>query len=129
MSSSKLTGYQAFANMKHLMDTHHSGVQGRCHATCQNAWGLPVMYASAIDAWNHVPKNDRHPDPSKAPIGAPHFWGGGQYGHVALQSDQKGIVISTDAPVTNFVCLVPVTWFAQHWCKTYLGWASNYNNT
>jgi hypothetical protein len=123
-----LTGVQAFANMLKHMVNHESGFQGRCHATCQNAWGLPVKYASAIDAWNHVPKAARHTDSTKAPVGAPHFYAGGQYGHVALQSDKKGIVISTDAPTTNYVGEVPTTWFVQHWSKTYLGWASVYND-
>ena len=44
-----------------------------------------------------------------------------------LGADKKGIIISTDAPVTNYVGEVPIGWFAQHWGKTYLGWASNYN--
>jgi hypothetical protein len=129
MSVSHLTGAQAYAQMKYLMDHHRSGVQGRCHATCQNSWGLPVKYASAIDAWNHVPKDARHTDPSKAPIGAPHFFEGGLYGHVVLQSDKKGIVISTDAPVADFVGEVPLNWFVTHWGKKYLGWASVYNDT
>jgi len=127
MALSKLTGLQAFSHMKQLMVNHVSGVRGYCHKTCQNAWGLPVKYASALDAWNHVPVKARHTDPTKAPIGAPHFWDE-HYGHVALQSDRKGYVISTDAPVGNFVGEVPVEWFAKHWGKKYLGWASVYND-
>jgi len=129
MSKSRFTGLQAYGHMKHLMINHISGVQGRCHATCQNAWGLPVKYASAIDAWNNIPAKARHTDPTKAPIGAPHFFSGGQYGHVVLQSGKKGIVIGTDAPANDFVGEVPLTWFATHWGKKYLGWASVYNDT
>jgi len=127
MSKSQITGVQAYAHMKQKMLHHVNGVRGVCHKTCQNAWGLPVKYASAIDAWNHVPLKDRHTDPTKAPIGAPHFWDE-HYGHVALQSEKKGYVISTDAPVGDYVGEVPVTWFAQHWGKKYLGWATNYND-
>jgi len=127
--TSRFTGLQAFNHLKQLMLNHAKGFQGHCHKTCQDAWGLPVMYASAIDAWNHVPEKDRHTDPAKAPIGAPHFFAGGQYGHVVLQSDKKGVVISTDAPTTDYIGEVPVIWFSQHWGKKYLGWASNYNNT
>lgn len=125
---SKMTGLQAFSHLKRMKDNHVSGVRGYCHKTCQNAWALPVKYASAIDAWNHVPAKHRHTDPSKAPIGAPHFWAGGDYGHVALQSDKKGIVIGTDAPTGNYVGEVAVTWFAKNWGKKYLGWASVYND-
>lgn len=125
---SNLTGFQAYARMHAWMLQHRDGFSGYCHRTCQNAWGLPVKYASAIDAWNHVPKAHRHTDPSKAPIGAPHFFAGGKYGHVALQTDQKGVLISTDAPTPDYVGKVSLTWFAKHWGKTYLGWASQYND-
>jgi len=127
MSVSKMTGLQAFSHMKQLMVSHAKGFQGYCHRTCQNAWGLPARNASAIDAWGAVPKADRHTDAAKAPIGAPHFFSGGAYGHVVLQSDKKGIVISTDAPTTDYVGEVPLTWFTTHWGKHYLGWASSYN--
>jgi hypothetical protein len=128
MSISKFTGVQAYSHLKQMMLKHVSGVQGRCHATCQNAWGLPVKYASALDAWNHVPAKARNTDPSKAPVGAPHFFDGGLYGHVVLQSDKKGVVIGTDAPTNNYVGEVSLTWFAKHWGKKYLGWASVYND-
>jgi hypothetical protein len=128
MIISKFTGIQAYAHLKHMMLTHVSGVQGRCHATCQNAWGLPVKYASALDAWNHVPAKARNTDPSKAPIGAPHFFDGGLYGHVVLQSGKKGIVIGTDAPTNNYVGEVPLEFFEKNWGKKYLGWASVYND-
>jgi hypothetical protein len=128
MVISKFTGLQAYAHLKHMMLTHVSGVQGRCHATCQNAWGLPVKYASALDAWNHVPAKARNTDPTKAPVGAPHFFDGGLFGHVVLQSGKKGIVIGTDAPTNNYVGEVPLDWFVQHWGKKYLGWASVYND-
>lgn len=128
MTVSKITGNQAFAHMHQWLLQHRSGFLGYCHRTCQNAWGLPAKYSSAIDAWNHVPKQHRHTDPSKASIGAPHFFGGGQYGHVALQSDRIGIVISTDAPTPDFIGEVRLDYFVKKWGKTYLGWASNYND-
>jgi len=128
MVISRLTGLQAYNNLKKLMVNHKSGVQGYCHRTCQNAWGLPAKYASALDAWNHIPSKAKHTDPTKAPIGAPHFWEGGVYGHVALQSDKKGVAIGTDAPAANYVGEVPLVWFSKHWGKKYLGWASVYND-
>lgn len=124
---SRITGVQAYGHLKHFMLNHVPGFRGYCHRTCQNAWGLPRLHASAIDAWNAVPKARRNSDPTKAPIGAPHFWAGGAYGHVALQSDRKGYAIGTDAPAGDFVGEVPLTFFSKHWGKTYLGWASNYN--
>lgn len=128
MVISRLTGLQAYNNLKKLMVNHKSGVQGYCHKTCQNAWGLPVKYASALDAWNNIPSKAKNTDPTKAPIGAPHFFDGGHYGHVVLQSDKKGIVIGTDAPTANYVGEVPLVWFSKHWGKKYLGWSSVYND-
>ena len=128
MVVSRLTGLQAYSHMKKFMVNHTTGVQGYCHRTCQNAWGLPHKYASALDAWNHIPAKAKNTDPTKAPIGAPHFFDGGLYGHVVLQSDKKGIVIGTDAPVADYVGEVPLNWFAKHWGKKYLGWSSVYND-
>ena len=128
MATSRITGMQAFSHMNVWRLNHKGGFLGHCHKTCQDAWGLPVKYASAIDAWNHVPKEHRHTDPKKAGIGAVHFWEGGQYGHVAMQSDKKGIVISTDAPQPDFIGEVHIEWFEKHWGKKYLGWASQYND-
>jgi hypothetical protein len=90
---------------------------------------LPAEYVSALDAWNHIPNKHRHSNPNDAPVGVVHFYDGGPYGHVVIQSDKKGIVIGTDAPVTDYVGEVPVTWFAQHWGKKYLGWSDYYNDT
>jgi hypothetical protein len=128
MAFSKITGMQAFAHMNQWLLQHKSIEIGRCHATCQNAWGLPVKYASAIDAWNHVPKAHRHTDMSKAPIGAPVFFAGGLYGHVAMQSDQVGVLISTDAPSAGYIGKVRTDYFTTKWGKELLGWASQYND-
>lgn len=127
MALSRITGTQAFSHMNIWRLQNKTGFLGYCHRTCQNAWGLPRMYASAIDAWNHVPKEHRHTDPKKAPIGAVHFWEGGSYGHVAMQSDRKGVVIGTDAPNPDHIGLEHIEFFTKNWGKKYLGWASQYN--
>jgi hypothetical protein len=126
MSTSKLNGIQALKNMRKHIGT--AGFQGWCHKTCQNAWGLPVKYASAIDAWNHIPKEARHTDFENAPIGAPIFFNIGKFGHVVIQSDKKGVVIGTDSPKKDFVGEVPLTWFKKNWGVEPLGWASIYND-
>jgi hypothetical protein len=128
MAMSRISGNQAYAHMHQWELQHRSGFLGRCHATCQNAWGLPVKYQSAIDAWNHVPKKHQHTDLSKIPVGAPIFLEGGSFGHVCLQSPRIGWVISTDAPTPDFIGEVPLNWFVTHWGKKVLGWASNYND-
>jgi len=128
MAISRITGSQAYAHMHAWMLQHRSGFTGHCHKTCQDAWGLPVKYASAKDAWDHVPVKHRHTDMSKIPVGAPIFFDGGLYGHVCLQSSRKGYVISTDAPTADYIGEVPLNWFVTHWGKKVLGWASQYND-
>ena len=97
-----------------------------CLMTVQDSWGVPAGHyaASAIDAWNSTPTKYRHNDPNAAPIGAPHFWAVGQYGHVTMQSDRPGLVWSTDVPIDNHVGLMALSWFGQHWGAHYLGWTS-----
>ena len=127
MFKRKVNGVQAVANMRKLEGK--SGFKGWCHKTCQNAWKLPVKYNSAIDAWNHVPAPAKHTDMTNIPVGAPIFFKIGNFGHVVLQSDKKGYVISTDAPKEDFIGEVPLEWFEKHWGVKPLGWASVYNDT
>ena len=128
MIMSKITGSQAYAHMNQWLLQHKQIAVGYCHKTCQDAWGLPVRYSSAIDAWNHIPKNHRHTDMSKAPVGAPVFFAGGLYGHVAMQSDRVGVLISTDAPSAGYIGKVHTDYFTTKWGKELLGWASQYND-
>lgn len=123
---SRLNGVQAVTNMRKLEGK--SGYKGWCHRTCQNAWKLPVKYASAIDAWNHVPLKHRHTDIKNAPVGAPIFFEIGKFGHVVLQSDKKGYVIGTDSPTKDYVGEVRLSWFQKNWGVKPLGWASQYND-
>jgi len=127
MFKRKVNGVKAVANMRKLEGK--SGFKGWCHKTCQNAWKLPVKYNSAIDAWHHVPASAKHTDMTNVPVGAPIFFEIGKFGHVVLQSDKKGYVISTDAPKSDFVGEVPLEWFKKHWGVEPLGWASVYNDT
>ena len=125
---SKLNGVQAETNMRKHIINNETGFHNWCHRTCQNAWKLPVKYASAIDAWNHIPKKHRHTDVKNAPIGAPIFFEVGKFGHVVIQSKRKGYVLSTDAPVDNKVGEVRLSWFQKNWGVKPLGWASMYND-
>jgi hypothetical protein len=127
LDETHVTGHQAYAHMHAYLLQHRNGFRGRCHKTCQDAWNLPVLFSGAIQAWDAIPQQHKHTDITSAPVGAPVFYSGGSYGHVALMSDKPGIVITTDAPVSDYIGEVPYDWFVKHWGKTYLGWASFYN--
>lgn len=122
------SGKEAAAYMKGLRDNGATGVKGYCLKTCRLAWDLPADEPSAIEEWKSIPDKFKHTDPMKAPIGAPHFWSVGKYGHIALQAEHEGFVWSTDAPTSNKVGLVHIDWFAKHWRAKYLGWSSQLQN-
>lgn len=122
-------GKLAAAYMAGLASSGATGVKGYCLRTCRLAWALGSDQGSAIAEWNSIPLKFKNADPMKAPIGAPHFWKVGKYGHIALQAEHEGYVWSTDAPTTNKVGLVDIKWFEKHWRATYLGWSSQFQNS
>lgn len=123
----KVSGVQAAANMKALAESGKGGFKGWCLKTCRTALGAPAGVPSAIEAWKKIPANKKFTDPKKAPIGAPHFWEIGKFGHIAIQSEEMGKVWGTDSPVTDKVGKVDLAWFDKHWKAKYLGWSLHLN--
>lgn len=115
--------------MGSLSRNNATGVKGYCLRTCRLAWGLGSDQASAIKEWNSIPDLYKRFDPMTAPVGAPHFWSGGKYGHVALQAEHEGFVWTTDLPVTNKVGLVDIELIQRKWGYKYLGWSLQFQNT
>jgi hypothetical protein len=103
------------------------GVKGYCLKICRQAWKIPVKYPSAIVAWNNIPRKHKFIDPMKAPVGATHFWKGGKFGHVAIQSDKSGYVWSTDLPIKDRVGKIYYTEITKRWRFKYLGWTTQLN--
>ena len=114
--------------MKVWKDERTPGFTGWCLKTCRTAWDLPADEPSAITEWNSIPDKYKNTKWWQAPIGAPHFWSGGTYGHVALQAATVGVVWSSDAPILDKVGKVPLKWFEDNWGYTYLGWSSQFQN-
>lgn len=121
-------GILAAAYMRDLAKNHAAGVKGYCLRTCRLAWGLPADQQSAILEWQSIPAKHKHFDPMKAPVGAPHFWATGKFGHVALQAEHEGFVWSTDLPTTDRVGLVHIDTPKRKWNAKYLGWSSQFQN-
>lgn len=97
---------------------------GMCLQQVRAWWGVGSKYGSAIAAWNGSPRkhrNDWHP-----PKGAPVFYSGGKYGHIAF-SLGNGYVRSTDVAGVGRVGTVPLNWFKSRWGYTYLGWTGDLN--
>ena len=121
-------GAAAAAYMASLSRNGATGVKGYCLRTCRLAWDLGADQGSAYAEWNSIPVAHRHYDPTTAPVGAPHFWYGGKYGHVALQAEHEGYVWTTDLPTSNKVGLVDIKFVASKWGYRYLGWSSQFQN-
>ena len=135
------SGQAVSDDLKHLRDTHahhpdHSPdcIKDHCLETIQNAWNVPPGHyaASAYAAWLAIPANHKHTDPSKAPVGFPHFWvtldHNGKpvgFGHIAAQADVIGHSWSIDCQIPNEVGMQPTAWFSSPagWGMHYLGWS------
>ena len=83
-----------------------------------------IKYPSAIIAWNNTPKKYKNKDASLAPIGAVHYYRGGKYGHIVIQSELKNKTWGTDLPTTNKIGLHHYRLPVNKWRYQYLGWAS-----
>lgn len=96
---------------------------GMCDNFVANMFGYSASgYPTAINHWNSIPANEKHPGDMNAPAGALMFWGGGSAGHVAL-SDGHGGIFSTDYPSPGVVSHVSASVIGSQWHKPYLGWS------
>lgn len=95
---------------------------GMCLWHCQEWYRAPHMYPSAISQWWNA--RNRVTAPGPPPLGAPVFFIGGQYGHIAI-SRGNWMVRSTDAGGRGVVADRHVDWFRVNWGHRYLGWTTD----
>ena len=64
---------------------------GLCQSFCRQAYGVGPWAASAIKAWERIPKAKKviGGSPEDAPRGVLLYYSGGQFGHVALAIGKK----------------------------------------
>lgn len=122
-----MLGREAAEKMQQWHIERKTGVKGMCLKTCRLAWNISAKYPSAISAWDNTPKKNKFIDPMSAPIGATHFWKGGRFGHVAIQSHKAGYIWSTDIPDKDFIGLTYYTSVKDKWGYKYLGWTNKLN--
>jgi len=118
------TGRQAVAQMRRWHENQRRGVRGYCLKTVREAYKLPARYPSAIVAWRNTPAKFKHKDFRKAPIGACHYYEGGRFGHIVIQSGIKNRVYGTDLPVSDRVGLHHRRMPVNRWKYKYLGWTN-----
>jgi hypothetical protein len=117
-------GTQAANQMKRWSKTGKTNVKGLCLKTCREAYLLPARYPSAIVSWNRTPKKYKNKNFRSAPVGALHYYRGGKYGHIVIQSDLRNRVWGTDLPVVNKVGLHHRRLPINRWGYKYLGWTN-----
>lgn len=105
-----------------LATTDRYNTPNLCLRQVREWWGVGSKYPSAISAW----RNARYRYSGVPPKGAPVFYSGGQYGHVAF-SLGNGYVRSTDAAGRGKVGTVPLDWFNRNWGYTRVGWTRDLN--
>lgn len=96
---------------------------GKCLAYVVDWWNAPkIGCPDAITSWEwalHKHPNDRNP-----PAGAPVYYRGGQYGHIAI-SVGGGRIRSTDCHTSGMVSEQPLDWPEKNWGYPYLGWTED----
>jgi hypothetical protein len=118
------TGGQAVAQMRRWHKNKRRGVKGYCLKTVREAYKLPARYPSAIVAWRNTPAKFKHKDFRKAPIGACHYYEGGRFGHIVIQSTVKNRVFGTDLPLQDRVGIHHRRMPVNRWGYKYLGWTN-----
>lgn len=98
---------------------------GMCLKEVQLAYAGGNMYPSAINQWDNA--KQKHRDDKTPPVGAPVFYQGGRYGHVAIYIG-NGMVRSTDAGGRGVMGTKPLNWFQAGWGYKYLGWTGDIAN-
>lgn len=94
---------------------------GMCLWHVQEAFNAPHLYPSAIAQWNAAKTKHTGRD---IPYGAPVYFRGGRYGHIAIYVG-NGKVRSSDAGGSGRMATVPLDWFQQHWGYPYIGWSED----
>ena len=118
------TGTQAANQMKRWSKQGKTNVKGLCLKTCREAYLIGPKFPSAIISWNRTPQKYKNKDWRRSPIGALHYYEGGKYGHIVIQSHLKNRVWGTDLPTTNKIGLHHRRLPVNRWGYKYLGWTN-----
>jgi hypothetical protein len=96
---------------------------GFCLRYVRTWWGVGPKYASAWKAWLG---SDQHEGDRTPPLGAPVFYRGGNFGHIALFAGD-GKIISTDCSANGRVGRTDLDWPQRRWGHSYVGWGGSLN--
>lgn len=119
-----MTAHTAAEAVRNARRTHRYP-QGYClKFVREEAWELPALYGSAIEAWNGA--RHKHPGDRNPPLGAPCFYAGGRYGHIVIWVGNQHMR-STDCTDPRDVSDADLFWPVRAWGQIYLGWTEDLN--
>lgn len=95
---------------------------GMCLWHVQDSYQSPHLYPSAIEQWRQA--HQKHPGDRTPPVGAPVYFAGGRFGHIAIYVGD-GRVRSTDSGGAGRMATTSIDWFRTHWGYSYLGWTGD----
>jgi len=105
-------------------------IKGRCFGAVCAAWN-PVgpLQKTAYLGWLATPEKYRHTDPTKAPVGAVHYYVNHDFkgdGHATVQTDVLYHEWSTDTPNPGRIGIQAHSYFTAPygWNMHYLGWTN-----
>lgn len=110
---------------------HESGPlvwRGLCLRFVRTAYGLPGVYPSAAEAWEHAQFKHRTEDVDNIPRGVPVFWLGGSsgYGHVTI-SVGGGRCWTNDFKRVGGIDLANCDDITARWGLDLVGWTEDVN--
>jgi peptidoglycan hydrolase-like protein with peptidoglycan-binding domain len=111
---------QALAKSKNIT----SGYGGYCLQFVRICFGVGPKYASAISAWNNAKYKHRTSTTRNIPVGAPIFFSGSRYGHVAIYMG-NGYMRTTSASTGRIHTHKVSSWVAIGY--RLLGWTEDLN--
>jgi N-acetylmuramoyl-L-alanine amidase len=97
---------------------------GMCLMYTRTWLDIDSKYPSAIAAWEAA--KGKHRKDRSPPRGAPVFYAGGNYGHIALSLGKRRIR-STDCRSSGRVTDTVLSWPEHAWGQRYLGWTETLN--
>jgi hypothetical protein len=96
---------------------------GYCLRWVVTCWQAPsIGCPDAITSWEWALQ--KHPNDRNPPVGAPVYYRGGNYGHIAICT-APGRIRSTDCQGAGKVSEVALSWPEQAWGYPYLGWTGD----
>jgi len=100
------------------------GYGGLCLQFVRTCYGIGAKYPSAISAWNNAKVKHRTSSTSGIPLGAPIYFSGSKYGHIAVYAG-NGYMRTTNSATNRIHTMTVASWVRMGY--KFLGWSEDLN--